>query len=296
MLDIFSTPSEVPGLLLRSLVALSFTGAAAYFDIFNKKWVPNYLVYGFLACALALNVIYFEQALFASALLAGIAVFAATYFLYRVGQLGGADVYVLASISLCVPYLPKPLLAMQQAVPYPFILSVLAPTGFAFILHTMARFLPYISKRLAQGKIAFSLAKIAGPALLMAAFLFFVYALASLPVALPIQYVAALSFLFASLFFFMLFKDEIKDSMVERIPVSRLQQEDVLALEKMDKSLVKRLGLAPLISAKTILLLKKAKVRYAPVYTGMPFFLPYLFLGLLFTLLFGDMLYYLVRL
>ena len=63
MFEFFSPPAEIPGMLLRTLVALAFTGAAAYFDIFNKKWVPNCLVYGFLAASLALNVVYFEQVL-----------------------------------------------------------------------------------------------------------------------------------------------------------------------------------------------------------------------------------------
>lgn len=295
MLEFFSPPPEVPGLLLRSLVALAFTCAAAYFDAFNKKWVPNYLVYGFLGCALALNVIFFEQALFIQALLIAAAVFAATYLLYKAGQLGGADAYALTSISLCVPYLSKPFLAENQAVPYPFILSVLAPTGLAFILHMVARFLPYISRKISLGEVKFGMMKLAGPMLLLVAFAFFIYSLSILPVALPAQYVAILTFLFVSLFFFSLFKEEIKDSMVEMVPVSRLQEEDVLALEKIDRALAKKLGLSPLIGKTTIAILKKSKLKRVPVYTGMPFFLPYLLLGLAFSLLFGDLLYYLVR-
>jgi len=81
--------------------------------------------------------------------------------------------------------------------------------------------------------------------------------------------------------------------MVESVQVSKLQEEDVLALEKMDASLVKKLKLQPLIDGKIILALKKSKVKAVPVYTGMPFFLPYLFLGLLLAVLFGDLLFYL---
>ncbi|HIH18927.1 TPA: prepilin peptidase [Candidatus Micrarchaeota archaeon] len=295
MLEIFSPQPEIPGLALRSLAALAFTCAAAYFDAFNKKWVPNYLVYGFLGCALALNVLFFDSALFIQALVIAAAVFGSTYLLYKAGQLGGADAYVLTSISLCVPYLSKPFLAGEQSVPYPFILSVLAPTGLAFILHMVARFLPYISRKISKGEVRFGLTKIAGPLLLLLAFAFFIYSISILPVALPIQYVAILSFLFASLFFFSLFKEEIKDSMVEMVPVSRLQEEDVLALEKMDKHLAKKLGLSPLIGKAAIAILKKSKLKRVPVYTGMPFFLPYLLLGLAFSLLFGDLLYYLAR-
>lgn len=294
MLEFFAPPAEVPGMLLRSLVALAFTGAAAYFDMFNNKWVPNYLIYGFLAAALALNVLYFEQTVFVQAMALGIAVFGATHLLYRTGQLGGADAYVLTSIAVCLPYLSKPFLAAQQQVPYPFILSVLAPTGLAFIIHMMSRFLPYVSKKIAGGEIKFTFWKAAGPAALLAAFGFFIFAISSLPVALPSQYIAVISFLFASLFFFTLFKDEIKDSMIEQVPLAALQEEDVLAIEKMSGKLVKRLALAPLITKKTIAALKKTRMKTVPVYTGMPFFLPYLFFGLSFSMLFGDLIRYLI--
>lgn len=294
MLEFFAPPAEVPGMLLRSLVALAFTGAAAYFDMFNNKWVPNYLIYGFLASALAMNVLYFEQTLFVQAMIIGIVVFGATYLLYRAGQLGGADAYVLTSIALCLPYLSKPFLAEPQAASYPFILSVLAPAGLAFILHMVARFLPYVSKKLVGGKIKFTLWKVLGPSVLLALFSFFIFALSSLPVALPAQYTAILSFLFVSLFFFTLFKDEIKDSMIEQVALANLQEEDVLAIEKMNRKLVKRLALRPVITSETIVSLKKTNLRAVPVYTGMPFFLPYLFLGLAFSVLFGDLIYYLI--
>ena len=54
------------------------------------------------------------------------------------------------------------------------------------------------------------------------------------------------------------------------------------------------LKLVPLMDARVISALKKSKMKKVPVYTGMPFFLPYLFLGLLFTVLFGDLLIYLL--
>lgn len=290
MLQLFSFPPSLPGAEVRIAIALLFTAVAAYFDAFNKKWVPNYLVYGFLAAAFALNIIYFDQETLTIAIASSGIIFAASYALYRLGQLGGADAYVLSAISLAVPYLPKPLLSPPQALPYPFILSVLAPTGVAFILHMLFRFIPYISKQISHGKISVGASKLFGPASLTASFIAFLYVLSTLPVALPQFYLAILSFLFISLVFFSLFKDEIKASMAERIPVSKLQEEDVLALEQMDAALVKKLGLSPLISARTISLLKKSRLKSAPVYTGMPFFLPYLFLGLLATVLFGDIL------
>lgn len=294
MLDLFSAPAYVPGLELRIAVAVIFTAAMAYYDLFNKKWVPNALIYSFAICAVAINFVFYDPLLTWAALASGLMVFAICYALYRMGQLGGADAYALGAIAAAVPFLPSPLLFQQQPAPYPFILSVLAPTGLAFILHMALRFVPYIARRLAAGKIRLTAEKAAGPALLALAFVAFAYALSSLPISFPQAYFAILLFLAASLVFFSLFKSEIKDSMAEMVTVGKLQEEDVLALEKMNRGLVAKMKLQPLISAKTIALLKKTKLKSVPVYTKMPFFLPYLFLGLLFTVLFGDMLMYLL--
>ncbi|MCX6773365.1 MAG: hypothetical protein NTV88_06415 [Candidatus Micrarchaeota archaeon] len=295
MLDLFTIPSAVPGIGARMALAFIFTAAAAYFDIFNKKWVPNTLVYSFAALAVLINFIYYDPVLTWSALAIGAVVFAACYLLYKLGQLGGADAYVLASIAATIPYLPSSLIGSSQSAPYPFILSVLAPTGVAFILHMVLRFVPYISNQIAKGKIKFTASKIAGPIGLAAAFLVFVYALLSLPFAFPPIYMGMLIFLAVGLVFFSLFKSEIKDSMIEQMKVGKLQEEDVIALEKMDAGLVQKMKLQPVLTAQSIALLKKSKLKAVPVYTGMPFFLPYLLLGLVFTLLFGDMLLFAIR-
>ena len=292
-LSFLSAQPALPGLEWRILVAAAFTGAAAYYDMFNKKWVPNWLVYAFLAFALAINIIFFEQALFIQAAIFAALIFAASYLLYKFGQLGGADAYVLAAIAFTLPCLPKPLFAAEQAVPYPFILSLLIPTGIAFILHMLARFIPYISKKISGGKIRFTAKKLIGPCILALVLIIFTSALLALPIAVPPTYVMIVAFLSLALLFFSLFKDEIKESMVEYVATSHLQEEDVLALEQMPPELVKRLNLQPLMDARIISALKKSKMKKVPVYTGMPYFLPYLFFGLLVTVLFGDLLLYL---
>jgi len=291
MLPFLSPPASVPGIDIRILVAVAFTGAAAYYDMFNRKWVPDRLLWAFLACALLLNVAFFDSEIFMQGCAVAAIIAAISYALYKMGQLGGADVIVMASIALAIPSLPKPLLAPAQGVPYPFFLSMLAPTGIAFILHMLCRFIPYISRQVASGKVKFILQNVAGPVIVLLSLAIFAFIAASFPFPLPPLYFAVVGFLGIALVFFSLFMPEIKASMVEMVPVAKLQCEDVLALEQMP-SLAKKLSLAPVISEKAIAALKKAKIKSVPVYTGMPFFLPYLFIGLVFTLLFGDLLYY----
>jgi len=294
MFEFLAFPDTVPGIDARIAVVVAFTAAATYFDVFNKRWVPNWLVYAFAVFAVALNVVFFSEQVFFQSLFFGAAIFMLAYPLYKLGQLGGADVYVFASIAAAIPYLPKPLLAQSQSVPYPFIFSVLVPTGLAFILHMALRFIPYISQRVAKRQIKLGTAQLAGPLIVFAAFVFFIHSLSQLPMVLPLSYLAIISFLTVSLVFFSLFKSEIKASMVEQVLVRDLQEEDVLALERMKPGLVRKLKLQPLIDKRTIIALSDAKVKSAPVYTGMPAFLPYLLIGLVFTVLFGDLLYYML--
>lgn len=294
MLEFFASQPTVPGIEIRAIVALAFTGAAAYFDLFHKKWVPNWLIYTFLLSAFALNIIFFEQTIFLHALFFAIIIFAISYPLYRLGQLGGADAYILCGIALSLPYFTKPFFGVEQSVPYPFILSALIPTGILFILHMLIRFVPFISKKLAEGKISFQPIKLIEPAILTIILVIFTNFLFLLSAAVPFSYLAIIYFLFISLLFFSLFKSEIKESMVEEVAVSKLQEEDVLALEKISPALIKKLSLQPLLDKKTISSLKKARIKKVPVYTGMPCFLPYLFLGVLISLLFGDLLIYLL--
>ncbi len=295
MLDSIIVPSvSIPGLEARIAVALAFCAAAAYYDFRNNKWVPNWLVYGSVAASVLANIIFFDPSIFVQAMAFGIVVFVFTYPLYKLGQIGGADSYLMASIAILLPYLPRSLLGWENTTPYPFLLSVLVPTGVLFILHMLARFLPYISRQLSQGKVHFARNDLLGAAVLLSFVCIFIYVASSMPIFLPPFYFAAVSFLTLAMVFFSVFKTQIKDSMAQEVKVGKLQEEDVLALEKMDRSLIKKLKLSAVLDARSISALKTAKVNSVPVYTGMPFFLPYLFLGLLISVLFGDLLSYLI--
>ena len=160
MISFLPVPPDVPGLWVRVAAAVLFTAAAAYFDLFNKKWVPNGLLYGFAAAAVLANVVFWGPVSI-QALAFGVAAFLLAYPLYRMGQLGGADVFAIASIAATVPYFQSPLLAPAQQVQYPFVLSVMVPTSIFFILHMLVRFIPYICGKLTRGELEITMAKAA---------------------------------------------------------------------------------------------------------------------------------------
>ncbi|MEM4633653.1 MAG: A24 family peptidase [Candidatus Anstonellaceae archaeon] len=294
MLELFQPPMHLPGIEARIVLVLAFTAVAAYYDAFNKKWVPSTLLYAFLISAFAINLVFFQTSIFIQAVAFGLAAFAISYPLYKTGQLGGADVYAYSAIAMAIPYLPQPIFSPAQNVPYPFILSALAPTGIVFIAHMLVRFFPYIAKRL-KHEIKMDAQRLAPAAVVALAFLFFIYSISQSPAQIPLPYLAILSFLFSSLLFFSIFKQEIKDSMVETIPISKAQPEDVLAIEKLDPKVVSSLRLSPVLDSQAISAMRKAKINKVPIYTKMPFFLPYLFFGVLFTILFGDLAFLILR-
>ncbi|MCX6770266.1 MAG: hypothetical protein NT051_06385 [Candidatus Micrarchaeota archaeon] len=291
MLEFLAPTLTLPGFEFRAFFAVALTAAAAYYDVFNKKWVPDWLAYSCVAAALALNIIFFTPAIFLQAILIGGIIFVVTFLLYKTGQLGGADMFVMSSVAALIPFLPAPLLTAPQNVPYPFILSVMVPCGIAFILHMFIRFIPYISKRISSGKVHFTLVQILQAAFLLVMFFAFILLLSSLPFPMPSSYLAVIAFLFLALIFFTIFKSEIKDSMISELPLSKLCEEDVLALEHIDKRAIKSLSLSPVLDSAMIARIRKSKLKHIPVYTGMPFFLPYFLIGVVFTLLFGDLLY-----
>lgn len=287
-------PIEVPGIEIRIAVVLIFMAILSYFDIFNKKWIPNKILYAFLISAFLLNIMFFTQEVFISALLISFLAFLLTYPLYKLGHLGGADVYAYSAVSLAIPYLPKPLLSSPQLIFYPFIFSVIAPTGIFFISHMLIRFIPYVMALIKTKKIAFSLERFFAPFIILISFLFFIYSLFLMPFKVPLIFILFVLFLFFSLFFFSIFKEEIKNSMVEYVVLSSAYPEDVIAIEKLDQNLVKKLGLSPVLTEASIKKLKEAKIKKIPVFTKMPFFIPYLFLGILFTCLFGDLVFLII--
>ncbi|MCX6777656.1 MAG: hypothetical protein NT157_02115, partial [Candidatus Micrarchaeota archaeon] len=77
---------------------------------------------------------------------------------------------------------------------------------------------------------------------------------------------------------------------IEKLPLSRIEEEDVLAIEKMNPKLVAKYKLKKLLTARELARMKKAKIplKKYPVYANMPVFLPYILASLLLTLLFGD--------
>ena len=106
-----------------------------------------------------------------------------------------------------------------------------------------------------------------------------------------IVYFSIASLLLLSSIFFLVFREAINEGITEKVLVSKLPPDgDVLAKEKM-APLMKKLKIGPVIEEKELAILKKAKVKEVWIYSKLPPFLPFVLIGLLASLFFGNLLF-----
>lgn len=274
--DVIFSPLVMPGESIRILVAFLGACIAAYYDVFNKKNVPDQFLYGFLALAFILNVIFYQADLFLFSV--GLAVFFALigFIFYRLGQLGGADIFVLVSVILLLPIHPS---FSGLSFNMPFIFSVVIFSGVAFALYVMAYYGYKLSQQELKPKLIYGLMII--PYLLFA----YIYVNSFLFSAVYFAFITVL--LFATTFFLM-FKESLNQLLAEELPVSQLEPEDVLALEIMNKDMIERFKIPRVMSEAEIARLKNTKVNEVWVYTRLPPFVPFILVGMALSLLFAK--------
>src|SRR5271157_926239 len=105
--DILFGQLTMPGEAVRVVLAFLLVGIAAYYDLFNKKNIPDKVLYAMLGLAFLVNLFFYEATLFWFSLAIAAFFSAIGYLFYRLGQLGGADVIVLASVMLLLPLHPS---------------------------------------------------------------------------------------------------------------------------------------------------------------------------------------------
>lgn len=272
---IFFGSVSMPAETIRILLAFAGTVAATYFDLFNDRNVPDRLLYAFLIVAFFANLAFYSADLFYFTLGATIAVAAFGYVFYRTGQLGGADVLVIASIMLLLPIHPK---ISNIPFNFPFIFSTMIFAGGAFAIYVIAFYGLRVMSKNSKPKLAY--------ALMLIPYILFVYVFYTSPFFQPI-YFGFVTLLFIATMFFMMYREDLNRMLAEKLPVNSLQEEDVLALEMMDPRKIKKYKLTRIVSLKEIERLKETDIKDLVVFSKMPPFLPFLLLGMILALLFA---------
>jgi Flp pilus assembly protein protease CpaA len=266
----------MPGEIFRVILAFAGVIIAAYFDLFNNKNVPDMFLFGFLAVAFLANLIFYDENLFPFSLAIAIFVSAIGFLFYRVGQLGGADVFILASIMLLLPIHPE---FVELSFNLPFIFSVWVFSGVLFALYVMVYFGYKLMQNDAKPNLAYALLFI--PYLLFAWFYVnsFLFSAA---------YFIFLTVAILATIFFLMYRKSLLMIMAEELPVTQLEPEDVLALEIMNKDMVQRYKIPRLVTTEEIERLKTDKVPDVWIYTKLPPFVPFILGGMILSLLFAQ--------
>ncbi|MBS3067535.1 hypothetical protein J4450_02435 [Candidatus Micrarchaeota archaeon] len=265
----------LPGEQIRIAIALLGLLATTYFDLFNKRNVPNNLLYAFLGAAIALNLLFYEQDIFLLSIIVSIPI-AFLYIPYKMGQIGGADVLVLLAINFALPIHPS---LSQLSFNFPFIASTFVFSGVIFALYFLVNFSTKLLRLNAKpNMLAFAL-------LIPYAALAYLYI--NSPLYSPI-YLAFISIMLFSSMFFIAYRNDVYKLQAQKIALSKAEQEDVLALELMDQDFVKKNKLQRLLTQSELVRLKKLKIKELWVYTKLPPFLPFLLVGFILALFYSK--------
>ncbi len=260
---------------IRLLIAFAATFLAAIEDA-KTSFIDDRLLYAMIIAGVVLNLLYPEAivAAFAGALVIGVLGF----FLWRSGQFGSGDVLLFIGLHLLLPA------SLNSIVPFPVVSIFVASSFFASIGSSLLfamRLFAFRKKIMPWKKLAFGV-------------LILVLAVVLLALGFSVIQKAFFFLLVSSLVFSALFMKEVMDFVVVRkITLKEMEDEDVLALDKMPAWLVKKYSLGKLLDKamrqKLALVVKKEKIRRFPVCKELPRFGPYVLAALAWFILFGDL-------
>lgn len=274
------SPMQMPMETVRIFLAVLGMAVASYYDLFNNRNVPELLLYGFLALAFIFNVVFFDYDVFVYAVVLAFILLVGGFALYRLGQIGGADVIMVAALVLLLPINPS---YLEVPFNYPFIFSVLIFGGTAFAVYSIFFFAGIIARKKTKAKPNYLYL------LLLLVYGLFVYLFINAPF-FSIAYFAIASVLLLSSIIFLVYRDTIMEATMEQVFVKDLEPEDVIVKERMDLHM-KKMGMGPVLNQRDIDALKKSGTKHVWVYANLPPFLPFLFIGLIVALFFGNQLF-----
>jgi Flp pilus assembly protein protease CpaA len=278
--------------------AICFVGCtgATYYDIFNKRNVPSWLTYSLVAIGALFTLASFNMNAIVSSGVVALVIFAFGYILYRTGQIGGADVLVFISIALLLPEAPTSIfLQANSQLGLPFVISIFVLSGVLAVFGIFLKYIPLTIRDALMGeKIRIEPSQFALAVFTLVFYAVFIYYMNGI-IELPQTQLAVFAAVIVCATSIFALKDHISEKyMIRMVGVDEIDEEDVLALERMDPKLVKEHKLDRLLTLKEIEKLKKmGKKKKFPVYKEMPVFMPYVLIALTAALLFGDPLAYL---
>ncbi len=256
--------------MLEFAIAILFLGVASYYDLFKKRVIPDWLSYSFVAVCLLY--MFFMEGIIAVKIGAAAGIFALGYLIYRLGYIGGADVLFISGLMLLLPL---------QIGATPSIIIVLLLSALLMAVYLEASYLSKnrnLNPKMQDMITAF--VWIVGYGIIA----YIMHSIYLDWLALLAIVVGVISAIFA------LIKNDLTKSMITWVKPNQIIEEDILAVEEMDKKIIEKLKLERLLTAKQISKIKKAKISKVPVYGKLPPYMPFILISVIGALAMSIML------
>ena len=269
--------------VIRVLVLLAFAALYAYFDIFNKRSIPNSFAYLSIVVGIIFTLFYPFKTLELSLLIA-VFVVAIGYVLYKAGFLGLGDGLELAFVSLMLPIQQTPLLNIPQ-LGLPFVLSVFISSGIVAIIALPIYYM--LNSKLELKKESILRASVVFISYLL--LLMLVYLLLGHIALVPTVFIIIIAFFSALIF---LFEASLNERMITWVYPNKLGEDDIIAINLMSKKDImffksRYPSFGRLADKKEIAALKNIKKKI-PVYTNAIPFSAFILAGIILSLFIGD--------
>ena len=277
---------RVFGLLV---VALIYAG----FDVFNKRNVPNTVVYATVAVGFLFSITYPLPILGLDLLLA-LAIGSLGYVAYKTGFLGAGDIYEFVALSLIMPIQPSAYLTSVQQYQLPFIFSVLVTAGYAAVIMMPIYYLVFTKKnREAEKRGSGKKSAFRALALLVSYLLLLIFIEYSLGISV-VGLVLMMAFACAAAMI-SYYGTEINSRMVEFVYPSKLEEGDMLALNLMTRKEIsffksKSRGFGRLVERSFLKDTNKIRKK-VPVYRNSIPLALFVLIGTILSILVGNILF-----
>ncbi len=287
--------------LLRIVVALIGTAILAYQD-HKTSFIEEKIVYAMIAIGAILDLLTFDNQFILFSIGGVIAIGAIGYYAYRTGQFGLGDSLLFVALHTLLPFpaiefakyinatpLVQSTAYSQIAQIVPFVLSIVITASMLALVGSSIGYAHKLwkSKKLWQPNnliLAISTTASVG-------FIFFWFKIKSAAVEFSILQFVILAIIFAAVIFAVSTRRQVmQEIIVKQLRVSEIEDEDILALENLDKKLVEQYKLEKVLTKNQVEKLKviqqKTGEKTFPVYKNLPRFVPYVLVSLVIHLLY----------
>jgi hypothetical protein len=263
---------------LRIAASLAILAVCTYFDLFKDRNIPDKILYASAIIAIIIGLAA-PISLIGMELIQGAAIAAACYAFYRMGYLGGAEMYIMPALAILLPIPP---LMSGILLNVPFIMFILLFSGLMFAVTNFMYFAYRLAKAGAKVKTNAEAAAMGLMTVVFAA-IYLGSPLFNPAIMAIVAAMGAMSVLYYS------YKEEITGLMSAEVEIENAEEEVInpARLDERAKAIFKS---SPVVTEEAVRKLREMKIAKIWVMKGMPPYMPFLLAGEILALLYSSML------